>query len=301
MTLTWNAPATATTYQVMRSTTSGSSYTLLQNVGVTTFTDTTVVTGTTYYYVVAASNGFCSSADSPQVTVTPSCVPPSAPTVTATPSNNQVTLSWAAPSGAISYVVYRGTTSGGESSTAVSTPTTTNYVDTNVSNNSTYYYVVAASNGSCASSNSVEVSATPVCTPPSAPGALTATPGDAQVSLSWVATTSWGWRHQHLLDFAQDGLGGYLCGHRRRPGRHQLHRQHRPHQQHDLLLQGERQQRLVRLGLRCRGSSDAGCSVLPGGAGHADHDHDDRHAGQAHLDGGQPGPRERLQYRPQHE
>ena len=192
VTLTWNAPLNATTYQVKRSTTSGSGYVPLQNVGVTTFTDTTVVTGTTYYYVVAASNGFCSSANSPQVAVTPSCIPPSAPTVTATPSNNQVSLSWTAPQGATSYAVYRGATSGGESSTAVASPTTTNYVDTSVSNGSIYYYVVKASNGSCSSVNSTEVSATPVCTSPSAPGTLTATPGDAQVGLSWVATASWG-------------------------------------------------------------------------------------------------------------
>jgi fibronectin type 3 domain-containing protein len=193
VTLTWNAAATATTYLVKRSTTSGSGYVLLQNVGVTTFTDTAVVTGTTYYYVVAASNGFCSSADSPQVAVTPTCVPPSAPTsVLATPNNGLVTLSWSAPAGATSYLVYRGTTSGGESTTALATPSTTNYTDNSVTNGTTYYYKVAASNGSCASVNSAEASTTPVCTPPSAPGTLTTTPGDAQVSLSWVATTSWG-------------------------------------------------------------------------------------------------------------
>ena len=122
VTLNWTATPNATTYQVKRSTTSGSGYVSLQNVSVTTFTDTTVVTGTTYYYVVAASNGFCSSANSPQVAVTPTCIPPSAPTVTATPSNNQVSLSWTAPQGATSYAVYRGATSGGESSTAVASP-----------------------------------------------------------------------------------------------------------------------------------------------------------------------------------
>jgi fibronectin type 3 domain-containing protein len=189
VTLNWTAPAGATTYQIKRSTTSGTGYVPLQNVSVTTFTDTTVVTGTTYYYVIAASNGFCSSADSPQVSVTPTCIPPSAPTVTATPSNNQVSLSWTAPQGATSYAVYRGTTSGGESATAIATPTTTNYVDNSAVNGTTYYYVVKASNGSCASVSSVEVSATPVCTPPGVPGTLTATAGDGQVSLSWGAST----------------------------------------------------------------------------------------------------------------
>jgi fibronectin type 3 domain-containing protein len=190
--LTWTASIGASSYSIYKNTTGSSTYTLVNATAQVTFTDSSVVNGTKYYYVVIASNGSCSSANSMQVTVTPACVALSAPTVTATPSNGQVTLSWTAPTGATSYVVYRGSTSGGESTTPIAMPTTTSYMDNDVINNTTYYYVVAATNGTCSSGQSTEVSAMPVCTPPSVPGTLTATPGDAKVSLSWDPSTSWG-------------------------------------------------------------------------------------------------------------
>jgi|GEM_PF-3280901 len=187
--LTWTAPPGATSYRIYSNTTGGTSYTLTGTSSTASFTDTNVVNGTKYYYVVTSSNGSCSSDSSNQATTTPACQPPSPPSaVLATAGDGQVTLSWTAPSGAVSYKVYRGTSAGGESSTALATPTTTNYVDTAVTNGTTYYYVVTASNGSCSSGNSLEASTTPVCTPPSVPGTLTATKGDGQVTLTWGAS-----------------------------------------------------------------------------------------------------------------
>lgn len=186
--LTWTAPATATSYQILRSTTSGSGYTLAGSKGTTGFTDTNVVNGTTYYYVVTASNGSCSSSNSNQASVTPACVPPAAPTgVTPTPGNGQISLAWTAPAGATLYRVSRNTTGTG-TFPQIATPAATSYLDTPLTNGTTYYYVVAASNGSCWSSNSAVASGTPICTPPPMPGAITATPGDAQVGLSWGAS-----------------------------------------------------------------------------------------------------------------
>ena len=54
--LSWAASTTpATGYKVYRGTASGGPYTLLQSLGVvTTYTDTTVVSGQTYYYVTTA-------------------------------------------------------------------------------------------------------------------------------------------------------------------------------------------------------------------------------------------------------
>ena len=61
---------------------------------------------------------------------------------------HDVILSWtaSATSGIVGYYVFRGTTSGGESSTPLnSTPTNgTTYTDTNVTPGATYYYVVTA-------------------------------------------------------------------------------------------------------------------------------------------------------------
>jgi titin len=74
-----------------------------------------------------------------------------------------VTLSWtgSATSGVTGYNVYRGTTSGGESTTPLnSSPVTgTTFRDTNVQAGQTYYYVVTAVDGSTQSSDSNQASA----------------------------------------------------------------------------------------------------------------------------------------------
>jgi autotransporter-associated beta strand protein len=71
--VSWNASAGATSYTVLRSTTSGSGYAQVTG-GTTTatgFTDTTVTNGTTYYYVVTATNLGGTSAASNQAGAQP--------------------------------------------------------------------------------------------------------------------------------------------------------------------------------------------------------------------------------------
>src|SRR6202451_3718138 len=115
--------------------------------------------------------------------------PPPAPTnLVATPGNAQVGLNWSASSGATSYNVQRSTTSGGPSTT-IGSPTTNSYTDTGVTNGTTYYYVVSAVNTAGQSANSSQVSATPQVGIPPAPTNLVATPGNAQVGLSWSASS----------------------------------------------------------------------------------------------------------------
>jgi hypothetical protein len=117
--------------------------------------------------------------------------PPAAPVaLTATPGNVQVSLTWSASSGASGYHVKRATTSGGPYS-QLSTATSSSYTDATVSNGTTYYYVVAAVNSAGESANSAQVSVTPdpiIATPP-VPLGLAATAGDAQVSLTWSASS----------------------------------------------------------------------------------------------------------------
>ena len=81
--------------------------------------------------------------------------------MTATAGNGQVSLSWKASSGATSYDLLRGTSSGGE--TLVDSGLTgTSFTDTGLSNGTTYYYEVAAvGNSGIVSYNSNEASATP--------------------------------------------------------------------------------------------------------------------------------------------
>lgn len=114
--------------------------------------------------------------------------PPAPIGLTATAGNGQVNLSWTASSGATAYYVKRSTASGNEAQIASVSATT--YADTSAANGTTYYYVVSAYNSYGQSANSTEVSATPTAptTPPSAPTGFQATPGPAQVSLSWTAS-----------------------------------------------------------------------------------------------------------------
>ncbi|QMV43203.1 glycoside hydrolase family 48 protein [Cohnella cholangitidis] len=111
--------------------------------------------------------------------------------LTAAAGNAQATLSWTASSGAASYNVKRATTNGGPYATVATGVTGTSYADTGLTNGTTYYYVVSAVNAAGESANSAQASATPIAVPtvPAAPTGLTATGGNAQVALSWTASS----------------------------------------------------------------------------------------------------------------
>ena len=89
---------------------------------------------------------------------------PGAPTLSATPGNGQVALSWTTPSAGSSaitgYKVFRGTTPGG-GTLLTTTGVTNSYTDTTAANGTTYYYTVAAVNSAGTGTASNEVSATP--------------------------------------------------------------------------------------------------------------------------------------------
>lgn len=197
--LSWTASSGASSYNVKRATTSGGPYTTISSPTGTSFTDTTAVNGTTYYYVVSAVSSCGESANSSQVSATPNCTIPAVPGgLAATPGDSQVGLSWTASSGATSYNVKRATTSGGPYTT-IGNPTTSAYTDTTAVNGTAYYYVVSAVNSCGESTNSSQVSATPVAgsvllsqgqpaTASSSQGANTATAGnDGNLSTRWNA------------------------------------------------------------------------------------------------------------------
>ena len=83
----------------------------------------------------------------------------------AVPGNAQVALNWNAVAAATNFVLLRGTNSGNETITVVSTTNTT-YTDTGLRNGTNYYYVVYATGPAGSSVNSLEASATPFAGPP---------------------------------------------------------------------------------------------------------------------------------------
>jgi len=117
---------------------------------------------------------------------------PAAPVaLTASAGNAQISLTWTASTGATSYSVKRSLSASGPFTTIAANVSGTSYSNTGLINGTTYYYVVTATNAVGESVNSVTATATPVAgvTAPAAPTALTATAGNAQVSLTWTAST----------------------------------------------------------------------------------------------------------------
>src|SRR5207249_6809204 len=109
----------------------------------------------------------------------PSCAPSNLP---ATAGRAQMTLAWTAVIGATGYNVKRSTTSGGPYTTVGPNVTPASFTDSGLTNGTTYYYVVSALNAGGESANSAQASATPAA-PPGAPSTVTATAGNAQVTL----------------------------------------------------------------------------------------------------------------------
>ncbi|HVE39050.1 MAG TPA: hypothetical protein VNM14_04130 [Planctomycetota bacterium] len=115
--------------------------------------------------------------------------PPAAPTgLTATAGVAQVSLAWSASAGATSYNVKRATTSAGPY-TLISSGPGLSYVDTGLTPGVPYFYVVSALSADGEGGNSTEVMSVPLPPPPAAPAALSAVPGNQQVSLSWSASS----------------------------------------------------------------------------------------------------------------
>ena len=82
--LSWDASPGATSYNVKSALVSGGTYATIANVATSSCTNSGLVNGTTYYYVISALNTFSESTNSPEVSATPVCTPPLAPTA----SNN---------------------------------------------------------------------------------------------------------------------------------------------------------------------------------------------------------------------
>ena len=200
VTLTWTAGGTEvpSSYDIGRSTTSGTGYASVGSVTGTTFTfvdgDPALISGTKYYYTIT-SYGTC-IATSNELSATPVCVAPGAPVgVSATNDNStgHLTVNWTPSATATAYSVSRGTTAAGPFVAVSTHQTAATFTDTSdLIFGNTYYYVVSASNagGVCASTNSSPAASAISCAMPAVPIGLAATRnGNAQVALTWTASS----------------------------------------------------------------------------------------------------------------
>lgn len=209
----WPVTPGATSYNILRSTTSGGGYVSITNgiVGPVcgsgwndaAWTDPTAINGKTYYYVVQSANPDGASASSVQSAgVTPSAglatAPPLAPgglTVAAV-GHQSVTLNWNPSSGADYYTIYRSTLydNGGGGSNVLNTIVLANnvtgdsYTDTSPTDGSIYSYSVTAAGPGGVSGNSIPAVAVPLPSPPSAPPAnvtVRAETGQTNYFITW--------------------------------------------------------------------------------------------------------------------
>ncbi|MCD8383368.1 MAG: hypothetical protein LUC39_00165 [Clostridiales bacterium] len=149
--VTWTKDASATKYRVWRKTGSSSWTTLTTvNSSVTSYVDTTAVSGTTYYYTVRAYYGndtnYSSNAWSGYQSSSAVIFLSTPQLGTPNTENGGIRISWEKVSGASGYIIYRK----GISDTnwtrvgTVSNGSTTSYLYTSVKHNDTYYYTVVA-------------------------------------------------------------------------------------------------------------------------------------------------------------
>jgi fibronectin type 3 domain-containing protein len=162
--LTWAAAAGAASYSIRRATSPDGPYSEIASIVSTTFTDRSVVTGTTYYYKVSAANAGGSSADAGPVQATPMEQPATPAGLAVFAGVHEVRLTWEASPGAANYTVKRATAPGGPFTTAAVVPGTS-HVDKDVDFRSTYYYTVSAMNAAGRSAPSEPAKVSPL--PPS--------------------------------------------------------------------------------------------------------------------------------------
>lgn len=221
--LSWSAPASnggfaVTDYRIYTGTSSGST-TLLASTGGsnTSFVVNGLTNGQLYYFTVAAVNARGESAAANEASATPATVPYPPSSLVATRSDGQVTLSWTTPasnggSAITDYKVAMGTSSGTTSFLASTGGSNTTFVVNSLTNGQVYYFTVTAVNGIGESAGSNEASATPAAAP-SAP-TLSATKGNATVSLSWTAPASNGGSAlttYHIYRGTSSGATSYLA------------------------------------------------------------------------------------------
>jgi titin len=199
--LTWTAPTSnggsAITDYVVQSSPDGSIWTTFAD-GTSTLTSATVTgltNGQGYTFRVAAANvagtGNFSTASG---SVTPATVPGAPTSVSGTPGNTSVSLTWSAPASnggaAITDYVVEFSSGAGFAVFADGTSATTSATVTGLTNGTPYTFRVSATNSVGTGATSVVSSSVSPRTVPDAPTSVSGIFGNTSVSLTWSAPAS---------------------------------------------------------------------------------------------------------------
>ncbi len=188
ITITWSPVPDATTYQV------SADGNIINSGSGTSYTDTGLTPGTEHTYMVRAVNSGGKSAWSSPVTASTIPLDPNVPAnLTATVTNNDITVTWDLVENATSYHLEIGELTITDSVYGQTVTETvynitvsgTVYSQTGITLGSVYIYRVRSEIGGVISDWSPSITATPGATPTGIPQNITATPGDTSVSLIW--------------------------------------------------------------------------------------------------------------------
>ncbi len=197
--LIWDEPISdggcdITNYTIYRGTSTGELTWFITIGPVLNYTDQNVTNGITYFYQISAVNSAGEGHLSDEISSTPRTVPTSPLNFSGTAGDEQVILSWDAPSDdggspILEYRIYRGFNSGDLSFHQSVDADQTTYTDIDLTNGVTYYHQISAVNLVGESELSDEISTIPATTP-SAPENLQLTPDDREILLVWEPPSS---------------------------------------------------------------------------------------------------------------
>ncbi len=179
--LTWDDPGNTTITKYQVSTNGGTSFTDIA--GSTAHTVTGLTNGTAYTLAVRAVNA---SGDGAASTVAVTMVPAAPTSLSATPGDGQVALTWDDP-GNTTITKYQVSSDGGTNFSDIdpSGATTTSHIVTGLTNDNAYILAVRAVNDSGNGPASISESTTPVAVPAQPSGLTAEVTGDSQVVLTW--------------------------------------------------------------------------------------------------------------------
>lgn len=143
--LSWSPLASASSYTITRSTTSGGTYSTIATTSSTYYTDTGLSPGTTYYYKVEAINSYGITSSSSTVSAQTYASSSFSDFRAEATGANQVYLSWPSVTSASYYRISRSTSNSGSYS-LLTMSNSNNYTDSNVLTGITYYYKLEAVN-----------------------------------------------------------------------------------------------------------------------------------------------------------
>jgi fibronectin type 3 domain-containing protein len=188
--VSWDASPAATSYRIYRADSAGGTYNILPGAAnnATSYTDTSVAAGNEYYYKVAGVN-ILGEGELSSYTSAATTLPPVPVGVTGTAlSENQITVSWNAVSGTLTYRLYRADDSDGPFALlAIVTAPDTVYIDSSLSPAAEYFYKVSAVNGIGEGGQSAAVSAVTKIPPPATISAVPASASSIAVTWSQVS------------------------------------------------------------------------------------------------------------------